>query len=525
MMNNASESMMRDSASINPDASSPQNEERNTSSSTPVPWSPSGVWWRDLLHFTGPGWFVSIAYVDPGNYQADIQAGALSRYSLLCIIFWTSLLSLYVQILCVRLSFYGKLTLAEAQAKSSSSKMRIMNWFIAEFSIMITDLPEVIGIGIAGNIFFGWPYWVGVILSMGTTMLFLFTLNYSVRILEIIIAVFVGIMAMTLFAEMDMVNPNTKELVDGWLFGFRNFTENDMFAITGVVGAVVMPHNLYLHTAACKSQHIAPNHVKKAVFWSSIEPVLPILVSTTINFAVVAIAAERVYGQENARDVGLTDFCEYFAALTFGCALWATALLAAGQSSAITTTYTGQAVMEGFLNLDLPMKWRAIVTRLVAIAPCVFVSVLFPNDLNQMVNIVNASLAFLLPFAFTPLVKFTCDRRIMGENAIKGFEKCLLHFFALAVYLTNAIGLSVNGGGFFGEWRGNKNEFVTVVLFILEAGLQTFYAWWNWNCIVGNGTRIDYNYNSPDNVELPATNSNFSPSEENSSTTREAEII
>ena len=178
-------------------------------------------------------------------------------------------------------------------------------------------------------------------------------------------------------------------------------------------------------------------------------------------------------------------------------------LLAAGQSSAITTTYIGQSVMDGFLNLDLPMKWRAIGTRLVAIAPCVFVSALFPNDLNQMVNLVNAGLSFLLPFAFTPLVKFTCDRNIMGDSAIIGIEKYILHFFAFAVYFTNAIGLSVEGGGFFGDWRGDQVGFTTVVLFVLEAGIQIFYAWWNWTCILGNGARVEYNYNSPSQIELP----------------------
>lgn len=463
------------------------------SSSNSYSWSPSGVWWRDLLHFAGPGWLVSIAYVDPGNYQADIQAGSLSRYSLLCIIWWTSILSLYVQILCVRLAHYGGLSLAEAQARYSiSDRMRYLSWFLAEFSIVITDLPEVIGIGIACNIFFGWPYWVGVILSLMTTMLFLMTLNIGVRFLEVIIASFVGIMGVALFVEMNDVGVETGEMFKGWAVGFKDLQRQDFFAVLGVVGAVVMPHNLYLHTAACQSRRVPAEHVQKAVFWSSVEPILPVIIAFFINLAVVCIAAESVYDNDSNDsnfDVGLTDFCTYFQKIA-GCALWGVALLAAGQSSAITTTHTGQYVMDGFLNLQLPIKARAVLTRLVAITPCIFTSVMFPNRLNQMVNVVNALLSFLLPFAFTPLVKFNCNEVVMGQYASKGCEKYILHFFAFAVWLVNAVGLSVEGGGFFGDLRsgdgdGDRSEqwLWQWLLLLFEISIQIFYAWWNWTCI------------------------------------------
>jgi natural resistance-associated macrophage protein 2 len=451
-------------------------------------WSPSGIWWKDFLHFVGPGWFVSIAYVDPGNYQADIQAGGTSRYSLLFILWWTSILSMYVQILCVRLAYCSNMSLAEAQAKNSASdRMRYLSWFLAEFSTVITDVPEVIGIGIACNIFFGWPYYVGVVLSLMTTMIFLATVNCGIRVLETIIVIFVGIMSIALFIEMDFAQPDAKELMQGWAFGFTNLSSQDIFAITGVVGSVVMPHNLYLHSASCyQSRPIARPYVKDAVRWSSWEPVFPILVSFFINLAIVAIAAERVFGVDGADQVGLTDFCNYFQKLTGGCSLWAVALLAAGQSSAITTTYTGQYVMDGFLTISIPMQWRAIMTRLVAITPCVIVSIAFPNNMNKMVNVVNSSLSVLLPFAFTPLVKFNCSKAIMGEAfAARGYERVALHLFAVAVWLTNALALSMQGGGFFGDWRASISgkPVITTLVLILEITIQTFYAWWNWNCL------------------------------------------
>lgn len=452
-------------------------------------WSPSGSAWRDFLYFCGPGWFVSIAYVDPGNYQADIQAGASTRYYLLFCVFWSTLLSIYVQMLCVRLSYYGNMNLAQAQARhaGNSASMRYLNWFIAEFSTVITDLPEVIGIGIACNIFFGWNYVVGVVLSLVTTMLFLATMNFGVNILEAIVAVFVGIMAIALFVEMSYVGVNTQELLEGWFIGFTKVTSEDIFSITGILGAVVMPHNLFLHTAACQARKVeqTDHALQSAVKWSSMETVPPIAFSFFINMAVVAIAAERVYGEVPDGDqVGLTDFCQFFKTIKGGCIMWGIALLAAGQSSAITTTYTGQYVMDGFLNIQLPVATRAIVTRLVAITPCVVVAVAFPDDLNQMVNVVNSLLAFLLPFAFTPLVKYNCSEEIMGKFAAPKWERYLLYSCCFLIWIINAVAFSMDGGGLFGDKvHSMEMSAKKVFLIIIETGLQIFYAWWNWNCL------------------------------------------
>mmetsp|Transcript_17509 Transcript_17509/g.25934 ORF Transcript_17509/g.25934 Transcript_17509/m.25934 type:complete len:530 (-) Transcript_17509:90-1679(-) len=451
-------------------------------------WTPTGVWWRDFLFFVGPGFFISIAYVDPGNYQADIQAGASTRYYLLFCIWWTSVLSVYVQILCVRLAYYGQVTLAEAQARDSTSdRMRYLNWFIAEFSIIITDLPEVIGIGIAMNIFFGWPYYAGVLLSLLTTMFFLATLNFGIRTLEIIVFMFVGIMSVSLFVEMSFVGVDGGELMAGWIYGFKDVTSKDVFSITGILGAIVMPHNIYLHSTCGMNRKVKRDvdTVKAAVKYGSYEPVLPILFSFFVNMAVVAIAAERVYGSvEDADRVGLTDFCDYFKNVKGGCIMFGIALLAAGQSSAITTTFTGQYVMDGFLKIQLPTSLRAIVTRLVAITPCVIVSVMFPHKLNLLVNLVNSSLAFLLPFAFTPLVKYNCSEEYMGQFAAGRTEKRILYSFCFLVYAINAVALSIPGGGLLGDARQKMDmSFAKVLVIFLEIFLQGFYAWWNYHCL------------------------------------------
>ena len=406
---------------------------------------------------------------------------------LLFAIWWSSILSMYVQILCVRLAHHAQLTLAEAQARDCTTKwQRYGSWLIAEFSVMITDLPEVTGIGIACHYFFGWDYYVGVLLSLVTTMVFLGTQRFGMRVLELIIIFFVGILSISLWIEMTLVGPNSRELVKGWAYGFVDVTSQDLFRITGIIGCVVMPHNLYLHTAAIQSRNVErrENVVKQAVKFSSWEPVVPIFVSFFVNMAVVTIAAESVYGQEGADEVGLTDFCTYFLSLKGGCVLWGIALLAAGQSSAITTTYTGQYVMDGFLTLQLPLHVRAFVTRLVAITPCVVVSILFPSHLNDLISMVNAALSLLLPFAFTPLVKYNCSELVMGKFASRGVEKCILHAFAILVWAINAVALSLPGGGFFGEFVPNMPwGLVKGFWIVVQVILQLAYGYWNWSTL------------------------------------------
>ena len=227
----------------------------------------------------------------------------------------------------------------------------------------------------AVNYFFGLPYWVGVLMSILTTLVFLASLSCGMRPLEIAICIFVAIMSVALWVEMSFVGVDTAALMKGWTVGFIDTTRSDIFSLAGIMGSVVMPHNLYLHTAAVQSKahHIkqSPDVIEKAVKYCSIEPIMPIIVSFFVNMAVVAIAAESVYGTDNASSVGLTDFCTYFMNLKGGCLLWAIALLAAGQSGAITTTYTGQYVMDGFLQLQLPLWIRSIITRMVAIGPSV----------------------------------------------------------------------------------------------------------------------------------------------------------
>jgi len=225
--------------------------------------------------------------------------------------------------------------------------------------------------------------------------------------------------------------------------------------------------------------------VKEAVKWCSYEPVLPIIISFFVNMAIVAIAAESVYGQPNAETVGITDFCNYFVELAkVGCTFWGIALLAAGQSSAIMTTFAGQYVMDGFLNIRMKVWKRAVMTRLGVITPCIIIALMFPDgqEMNIIVSYVNAMLGFLLPFAFSPLVKFNCSQEYMGEYALGGLQKLVLYIFVFLVWFVNALAISLPGGGFFGfSWSlemGAKKVFLIMLQFLI----QGFTIWWQLDC-------------------------------------------
>jgi len=450
-------------------------------------WQPSGNWLRDFWFFVGPGWMVCVAYIDPGNYQANIQAGATSGYRLLWTIWWMSAISLYCQILCVRLAVYAQVTLSEAQAMHQSKYFRYLNWAIAEFSAVITDIPEVIAIGIALNVFLGWPYIVGVLLSFFTTMAFLAVQRFGMRPLEAIVAVLVGIMGITIIIESGLCDYSSGKYMEGWVYGFVYTQPGDLWAIIGIIGAVVMPHNLYLHSASCLSREVERTDavVRQAVFYMSWEPVLPILVSFFISAASVVIAAVKIYGSPDEDSAGLTNFYDYLEAVPGSRWLWGLSLLAAGQSSAITTTYAGQYIMDGFLKIRLPMWKRALLTRLTAIVPCCIVALsTHGTALNTAVDIVNAALAVLLPFALTPLVKYCTSKKFMGDYATGPVETVFAWALALAVYIINALTISVPGGGMFGDMLFGKAASVEmgaawVVLFLIMIIVQGFLLAWN----------------------------------------------
>merc|ERR1712174_74067 len=443
-----------------------------------TPWS-----FGSFIRYFGPGWLVCIAYVDPGNYQADIQSGATTGYTQNWVILWTELLSWYVQYMCVKLQHYTNTNLAEAMALQYPKYIRWLFWVIAEVSIILTDLPEVIGFAVAINLFnSSVPLWAGVLLSFLTTMLFLATLHKGSYFIELTACALVVIMSIVLFVEWDMSPTNSEDFLKGAFLPILPMTPGAIQSIIQIIGAVVMPHNLYLPSGALETRRCPPvdAYKRQAVKLGLWDPFIPILSTTVVNWAIASLAAIYVYGKNipDADGLGIASFPKYLD-VKGGTIMWGIALIAAAQSSCITTTYSGQFVMDGFLKINIPKWSRAVITRCVAVVPCVAVAAAFTNDtkaLETMVDIVNSSLAFLLPFALIPLVKLTCSKQYMGEDYVAGkIETVVISLATLLCFGINFYTLVAPGGDYFGQYTSDMN-IVGVQMNIVQDIVCIFYT-------------------------------------------------
>merc|ERR1711959_141298 len=262
-----------------------------------TPWT-----FGSFIRYFGPGWLVCIAYVDPGSYRADIQSGAQTGYSQNWVILWTQLLSWYVQYMCVKLQHYTNTNLAEAMALQYPKYIRWMFWVIAEVSIILTDLPEVIGFAIAIKLFNpSVPLFAGVLLSFLSTMVFLASLSKGSYFIELTACALVVIMSIVLFVEWDLSPTDSVAFAKGAFLPLLPMDASAIQSIIGIIGAVVMPHNLYLHSGALESRR-APNvekYKRQAVWLGLWDPFIPILSTTVVNWAIAALAAIFVYGNTN----------------------------------------------------------------------------------------------------------------------------------------------------------------------------------------------------------------------------------
>ena len=261
-----------------------------------TPWS-----FGSFIRYFGPGWLVCIAYVDPGNYQADIQSGSQTGYSQNWVILWTQLLSWYVQYMCVKLQHYSNTNLAEAMAIQYPKYIRWLFWIIAEVSIILTDLPEVIGFAIAINLFNpSVPLYAGVLLSFLTTMLFLATLHKGSYFIELTACLLVVVMSVVLFIEWEMSPTNPELFLKGAFLPLLPMKGDALGSIIGIIGAVVMPHNLYLHSGALESRRCPPveKYKRQAVRLGLWDPFIPILSTCVVNWCIATLAAIYVYDNE-----------------------------------------------------------------------------------------------------------------------------------------------------------------------------------------------------------------------------------
>ncbi|KAL5559131.1 hypothetical protein UlMin_035342 [Ulmus minor] len=389
-------------------------------SSTVPPFS-----WKKLWLFTGPGFLMSIAFLDPGNLEGDLQAGAIAGYSLLWLLMWATIMGLIIQLLSVRVGVATGRHLAELCREEYPNWAKWVLWFMAELALIGADIQEVIGSAIAIQILSHGvlPLWAGVLITASDCFIFLFLENYGVRKLEASFAVLIATMALSFAWMFGDAKPSGKELLIGILL--PKLSSKTIRQAVGVVGCVIMPHNVFLHSALVQSRNIDPhkkNRVQEALNYYSIESSVALFISFMINLFVTTVFAKGFYGTKQADNIGLVNAGQFLQEKYGGGVfpilyIWGIGLLAAGQSSTITGTYAGQFIMGGFLNLRLKKWMRALITRSFAIVPTIVVAIIFNTSeasldiLNEWLNVLQS---IQIPFALIPLLTLVTKEQVMG---------------------------------------------------------------------------------------------------------------
>ncbi|CBI38940.3 hypothetical protein VitviT2T_014014 [Vitis vinifera] len=381
--------------------------------------------WKNLFAYMGPGFLVSIAYIDPGNFETDLQSGAQYKYELLWIILVASCAALIIQSLAANLGVVTGKHLAEHCRIEYPKVPNFILWVLAEIAVVACDIPEVIGTAFALNMLFNIPVWCGVLLTGLSTLVLLALQQYGVRKLEFFIAFLVLTIAACFFVELGYAKPNSSEVLRGLFVPQLKGNGATGLAIS-LLGAMVMPHNLFLHSALVLSRKIprSVRGIKEACRFYMIESGFALMVAFLINVSVICVSGAvcsssnlNLDDQESCKDLDLNkaSFLLRNVLGKWSSKLFAIALLASGQSSTITGTYAGQYVMQGFLDLRLQPWIRNFLTRCLAIIPSLIVAIIGGSSgAGKLIIIASMILSFELPFALIPLLKFTSCKTKMG---------------------------------------------------------------------------------------------------------------
>ncbi|WP_087607485.1 Nramp family divalent metal transporter [Komagataeibacter europaeus] len=401
-------------------------------------------WLRRFMAFVGPGYMVSVGYMDPGNWATDLQGGAQFGYTLLSVILLSNCMAIILQSLSARLGIATGRDLAQACRDHFPPVVNIVLWLACELAIIACDLAEVIGTAVALQLLFGIPLLVGALISVLDAFLVLFLMNRGFRYLEAFIIGLLSIIALCFAIQVVAAQPPVMALLKGFVPSPRIVTNSHMLYIAiGIIGATVMPHNLYLHSSIVQTRAF-PRTVpgrRDAIRWATWDSTLALMLALFINAAILIVAAAAFHTTGHQDVAELEDAYRLLSpvlGLGIASTLFAVALLAAGTNSTITGTLAGQIIMEGFLRLRIPHWARRLLTRGLAIVPVVIVTALYGDrGVGQLLLASQVILSLQLPFAVIPLVMFVSDRRKMGEFVIS-------RPFALLSWLVAAIILVLN---------------------------------------------------------------------------------
>src|SRR5438874_2671018 len=407
---------------------------------------PEGAgFWRKFFAFAGPGYLVAVGYMDPGNWATDLAGGARFGYTLLSVIMLSNLMAILLQALAARLGIASGRDLAQACRDSYSRPTTIVLWVLCEIAIAACDLAEVIGAAIALNLLFGLPLVWGVCLTALDVLIVLFLQHRGFRYVEALVIGLICLIAGSFAFELWSARPDYVAVAAGLVPQARIFSDRNMLYIAiSILGATVMPHNLYLHSSIVQTRKYLDDVASKteAIRFATIDSSVALMSALFINGAILVMAAAVFHGSghESVADIG--DAYQLLSPLlgTKGASvLFAVALLCSGQNATLTGTLAGQIVMEGFINLRLRPWLRRLITRLLAIVPAIIVVSLYgERGSGQLLILSQVVLSLQLSFAVFPLVMFTGDRHKMGIFASPLWLQALAWPVAIAIALLNA---------------------------------------------------------------------------------------
>ncbi|WP_276351681.1 Nramp family divalent metal transporter [Cohnella caldifontis] len=411
-------------------------------------------WFRKFLAFAGPGYLVAVGYMDPGNWATDLAGGSMFGYTLLSVILLSNLMAILLQALAGKLGIVTGRDLAQACRDHYSKPVTVGLWVLCELAIAACDLAEVIGTAIALNLLFGLPLMYGILITVADVLLILLLQNKGFRYIEALVITLIGTVGLCFLAEMILARPSMSGILNGFVPSAEIVSNPEMLYIAiGILGATVMPHNLYLHSSIVQTRRFEQTELGKrqAIRFATADSTIALFFALFINAAILIVSAAAFHasGMLDVAEIG--DAYHLLAPIlgsTMASVLFGVALLAAGQNSTLTGTMAGQIVMEGFLNIRLPAWLRRLITRLIAIIPAVIVTAIAgESGTAQLLILSQVILSLQLSFAVIPLVKFTSDKRKMGAFANPAWLKALAWTVAVVIAGLNIYLLVQTVGG------------------------------------------------------------------------------
>ncbi len=404
-----------------------------------------GTGWRRILAFLGPGYLVSVGYMDPGNWATSLAGGSRFGYTLLSIALLSNLMAILLQALCARLGFATGRDLAQACRDAFSKPVSYVLWVLAEIAICATDVAEVIGTAIGLNLLFGIPLELGVFITALDVFLILYLQNLGFRWIEAFVVGTLLVIAASFAIQVAMAQPDMRQVILGFAPTVEIVRNPEMLYLAmGILGATVMPHNLYLHSSIVQTRIVADTLPAKreAIKFATIDSTIALMLALLVNASILILAAATFH---KVGEYGIADLEDAQKLLTpllgsaWAATLFGVALLCCGLNSTVTATLSGQIVMEGFINVRLPAWARRLATRGLAIIPAAVATVLYgAAGTGKLLILSQVILSMQLPFAIVPLVMFTADRRKMGELVSPLWVTGLAALVAAVVIVLNA---------------------------------------------------------------------------------------